>query len=955
MSSTDIIVRFLEESLSGSTAKSAERALRDLEREPGFGLQLLHIANSDAVSMPVRLAGALCFKNYVRKHWVDENGNHLLPANDVELIKKEIVPLMTTLPATLQTQIGDAIATIADSDFPAAWPDLLGDLVSRLSQEDMIVNRGVLTVAHSIFKRWRPLFRSDELFLEIKMVLDVFTEPFLKLLQLVDEKITQHEKDSQELTLLFEVLLILIKLYYDFNCQDIPEFFEDNVRTGMGIFHKFLSYENPLLDDPEETEHASVLVKVKSAIQELVQLYTTRYDDVFGPMVSEFIQITWNLLTSLSNQPKNDLLVSKSLAFLTAVCRNPSYFELFNNEDAMNNITEHIILPNVILREEDIELFEDDPIEYIRRDLEGSDTETRRRACTDFLNELKEKNESLVTAIVMNHVSKFHEQYLNNPQQSWIYKDLFVYIFTALAINGHMTHTGVSSTNSLLNVVDFFSNHVYPDLISDTVVHSIIKVDAIKFINTFRNQLSKEQMIELLPVLAQFLESNEYVVYTYAAVTIERILTIRENITSTKFVFSKKDLVGSAEVLLNNLFQLISKQGNTPEKLAENEFLMRAVFRVLQTAEESVKSSYLDFTTKLISIVAIISKNPSNPRFSHYTFEAIGTILSYSDESAILLIDSIMPTFLNILNEDIQEFIPYVFQILSYFVEKTSIVPDTIKQMSQLLLTPTAWDLKGNVPAINRLLRCLIQVSPSIYPDLIPVLGVFQRLIASKAFEVFGFELLESLMIYIEPERLRPYLKEIAVLLLKRLQSSKTDRYVRKLIVFLGTLSIKFGSSFVIQFIDQVQDGVFEQIWMSFIVKGVTTIGNPLDRKVALLGVTVMVTSSNDLFEKYPNTIAPTVSALINATLSSNINTLKSEHIDPDHMEEITTFGSTFSRLISVLEKPYDPSPEVNGNDGIKQYVSQAFRSLEPEKSKIIISQLPQDDQVKLQQLLAYQ
>ena len=211
----------------------------------------------------------------------------------------------------------------------------------------MVTNKGVLTVAHSIFKRWRPLFRSDELFLEIKLVLDVFTAPFLNLLKTVDEQITANENNKASLNILFDVLLVLIKLYYDFNCQDIPEFFEDNIQVGMGIFHKYLSYSNPLLEDPDETEHASVLIKVKSSIQELVQLYTTRYEDVFGPMINEFIQITWNLLTSISNQPKYDILVSKSLSFLTAVTRIPKYFEIFNNESAMNNITEQIILPNV--------------------------------------------------------------------------------------------------------------------------------------------------------------------------------------------------------------------------------------------------------------------------------------------------------------------------------------------------------------------------------------------------------------------------------------------------------------------------------------------------------------------------------------------------------------------------------------------------------------------------------
>ena len=38
-------------------------------------------------------------------------------------------------------------------------------------------------MAHSIFKRWRPLYRSDELFTEINHVLGKFGNPFLALLE----------------------------------------------------------------------------------------------------------------------------------------------------------------------------------------------------------------------------------------------------------------------------------------------------------------------------------------------------------------------------------------------------------------------------------------------------------------------------------------------------------------------------------------------------------------------------------------------------------------------------------------------------------------------------------------------------------------------------------------------------------------------------------------------------
>lgn len=57
------------------------------------------------------------------------------------------------------------------------------DLVARLDPQNPSVNNGVLSVAHSIFKRWRPLFRSDELYTEINHVLSKFGNPYLALFE----------------------------------------------------------------------------------------------------------------------------------------------------------------------------------------------------------------------------------------------------------------------------------------------------------------------------------------------------------------------------------------------------------------------------------------------------------------------------------------------------------------------------------------------------------------------------------------------------------------------------------------------------------------------------------------------------------------------------------------------------------------------------------------------------
>jgi len=50
----------------------------------------------------------------------------------------------------------------------------------------------------------------------------------------------------------------------------------------------------------------------------------------------------------------------------------PQYKALFENEESLKNICEKIIIPNLFLRDVDIEIFEDNPEEYIRKDIERS-------------------------------------------------------------------------------------------------------------------------------------------------------------------------------------------------------------------------------------------------------------------------------------------------------------------------------------------------------------------------------------------------------------------------------------------------------------------------------------------------------------------------------------------------------------------------------------------------------
>lgn len=183
-----------------------------------------------------------------------------------------------------------------------------------------------------------------------------------------------------------------------------------------------------------------------------------------------------------------------------------------------------------------------------------------------------EQFEQQVTAIVTTYVNAYLQQYASNAQANWKAKDTAIFLLTSIAARGSTLQQGVTSTNALVDVIKFFSEHILADLqAAPGSVHPIIQADAIKFLYTFRNQLTKDQLLSVLPLLGPHLANPGYVIHTYAAITIERILFIKQN---NQFLFGQADVRPYAEGILNALFQVI-ESGQTPQQVAANDHLMK--------------------------------------------------------------------------------------------------------------------------------------------------------------------------------------------------------------------------------------------------------------------------------------------------------------------------------------------------------------------------------------------
>lgn len=149
--------------------------------------------------------------------------------------------------------------------------------------------------------------------------------------------------------------------------------------------------------------------QVKTEICRAVALYADNYSDDFKPFAQQFALTIWSLLTRLNLSPSFDELIGTAMRFLSTLAARSHHCSMFEGGDTLKIVCEQVILPNLYLRELDIEEFEDNPEEYIRKDIEKSDSATRRRAACDFLQALCIFFEPQVIAIYSQYIEAMQQ------------------------------------------------------------------------------------------------------------------------------------------------------------------------------------------------------------------------------------------------------------------------------------------------------------------------------------------------------------------------------------------------------------------------------------------------------------------------------------------------------------------------------------------------------------------
>ena len=251
------------------------------------------------------------------------------------------------------------------------------------------------------------------------------------------------------------------------------------------------------------------------------------------------------------------------------------------------------------------------------------------------------------------------------------------------------------------------------------------------------------------------------------------------------------------------------------------------------------------------------------------------------------------------------------------------------------IIQPPLWESRGNVPALVRLLTALIPRGVehiTSQSQIEPILGIFQKLMSSKANEAYAFDLIEAIIDAFPVATIQPYFPPLLTMLLTRLQSSNSPTFSLRFTKFYHFVSARsvqgYGADLVASTAEGIQAGVFPPLYLTIILPSTQKIARPIDRKIAVISLTNTLASSTAFADRYAKGWAFTCEALLKLLENPPLpvdrdDPLTSIAVDDDSAD--LAFAVDFTQLVTC-RRPYADHDRWAEVRDVKPWVGSSLR-----------------------------
>eukprot|EP01006_Ploeotia_vitrea_P012314 TRINITY_DN32690_c0_g1_i1.p1 TRINITY_DN32690_c0_g1~~TRINITY_DN32690_c0_g1_i1.p1 ORF type:complete len:1055 (+),score=159.38 TRINITY_DN32690_c0_g1_i1:69-3233(+) len=352
----------------GNARQQAEAALKAAEAQPMFVWTAFQIAASGDVRLEIRQAAAIRLKNRVSKEdWNEENAKIL--DEEKAKIKENLLAAIIQAPSKIRNQLLAVTKAVVLYDYPERWPNIVQMATASLKADTLNHVTGALSVLRTIAKRFE-FSASDE---ERQPLIDMVEHLFPTLCDLFTH--VNSLPINEEIGLLQK---LLCKMFWSAVHLEVPP---SMLANPDGAFKKWMEcFRQVLVADVAITEWTSSVWQAKKWIGHIITRLIDRYGSprgldkeempfhraFVGNFATGFLQCFFHIIELYANnQPVAPKILCLSLKYVALTVNNrPTYTAIAQK---FNWLVSSVLFPLMCFDNQDAQLWQDNPQEYIRK------------------------------------------------------------------------------------------------------------------------------------------------------------------------------------------------------------------------------------------------------------------------------------------------------------------------------------------------------------------------------------------------------------------------------------------------------------------------------------------------------------------------------------------------------------------------------------------------------------
>ncbi|CAM1319365.1 IPO7 (predicted), partial [Pycnogonum litorale] len=408
------LVEFLRGTIDPNQRQQAEQQLEQIQKIIGFTPALLNVVMMNNLDMPVRQAGVIYFKNMILPYWEEKEAKRgeAVPFNiheqDRAMIRDAIVDAVVHAPDCVRSQLAVCLSHIIKHDFPGRWTGLIDKISIYIQSPDRSGWLGSLICMYQLvfYYEFRDQSKRKPLNEALKL-----------LLPLVFQRLAELLPDESEHSVLIQKTIL--KIFYSyvqyFLCLDIVTFevFDQWMIVAKVIIQRPVPEVTNTIDEDERVDLVWWKCK-KWAVRFVTRMFERygspgkvdkQYEEFskhhlktyVAPMLEIFLRILDDQRKKIYVSPRVLQLV---MFYIKESVSHATAWKLVRPH--ILGIIQDVVFPLMCYQDEDEELWQTDPYEFIHMKFDlFSELTSPVTAAQKLIHQVAEKRKDMLQKIMM--------------------------------------------------------------------------------------------------------------------------------------------------------------------------------------------------------------------------------------------------------------------------------------------------------------------------------------------------------------------------------------------------------------------------------------------------------------------------------------------------------------------------------------------------------------------------